>query len=326
MAYKARPTSIPIIRHQITPKTSVHVRQAPNYSINVKLAQKINIVSTSRSKLPPKLTIPRPKPINPIKPIPIKPIPAVKKAPVIVLDRKGRATIRQPLLNTINSDPKISTLKDIGIGRILIIIAAGPSVNEVDLTPLKDNPLIDIMCINKPYKSVWPTKFWAFCDHTQYTRNEDTWNTYNGIIINSPNVSARKTNQIIIRTRHGKGFSRDIIGGYHIGRSSTYANMQVALFMNYNKIFIFGLDMTEVNGQLHHYGVNPDVNPENRKTRFQAEAENYIWAGQNLPLEIRKRYYVCSSYNPWEFCQMFNKMDHKTAVKDILLIADTMKK
>jgi hypothetical protein len=322
MAYKARPTSIPIIRQQVVPRTHVHVRQASNISINVNLAQKVNIVSTARSKLPPKLTIPRPRPIKPI-----KPIPAVKKAPerAVVLDRKGRATVRPPLLNTINSDPKIPTLKDIGIGRILIIIAAGPSVNEVDLTPLKDHPLIDMMCINKPYKSVWPTKFWAFCDHTQYTRNEDAWNTYNGIIINSPNVSARKTNQIIIRTRHGKGFSRDIVGGYHIGRSSTYANMQVALFMNYDKIFIFGLDMTEVNGQLHHYGVNPDVNPENRKTRFQAEAENYIWAGQNLPVDVRKRYYICSAYNPWEFCQMFNKMDHKTAVKDILLIADTMK-
>jgi hypothetical protein len=225
----------------------------------------------------------------------------------------------------INIDPKIDTLKNIGIGRILIIIAAGPSVNEVDLTPMKGHSQIDMMCINKPYKTVWPTKFWAFCDHTQYTRNEATWNEYTGIIINSPNVSARKSNQIIIRTRHGKGFSKDVLGGYHIGRSSTYANMQVALFMNYDKIFIFGLDMTEVNGQLHHYGVNPDVSHENRKNRFQAEADNYTWAGQNLPLEIRKRYFICSSYNPWEFCQLFNKMDHKTAVRDILLIADTMK-
>lgn len=215
---------------------------------------------------------------------------------------------------------RIKTIKDIGINRILIIIAAGPSVNEIDLTPLKDKEPIDLMCINKPYRSVWPTKFWAFCDHTQYIRNQEDWNTYQGLIINSPNVTIRKSspNQIVIKAKAGKGFSKDLTTGYHIGRSSTYANMQTAIYMNYSKIYIFGLDMCEVNGVLYHYGANPDVAPENRKPRFAAEAESYMWAAQNLPDEIKNRFIFCSNYNTWKFIDHFPKLDHIIAVSEIL--------
>jgi len=213
---------------------------------------------------------------------------------------------------------KIEALKDIGTGRILVMIAAGPSVTEVDLTPLKQLEKVDMMCINKPYMPVWPTKYWAFCDHTQYNRNKEYWEGYKGIIINSPNVSARKSNQIIIRSKHGKGFSRNLIDGFYIGRSTTYANLQTAHYMNYDKIFIFGIDMTEVGGKLHHYGVNPDVDPNNRKQRFSAEADHYSHAAKLLPEEYRKRYYFCSSYNPWNFVKEFNHLDHKTAVDFIM--------
>ncbi len=99
------------------------------------------------------------------------------------------------------------------------------------------------MCINQPYQLLWPTKFWSFCDHTQFTRNESVWNNYNGIIINSYNVKARKSNQILIQARPGQGFSADLPGGYHIGRSTTYASMQIANYMNYSKIYLFGVDM-----------------------------------------------------------------------------------
>lgn len=222
---------------------------------------------------------------------------------------------------------KITAAKNSGAGRVLIILAAGPSINEINLVPIRGHAIVDFMCINQPHQAVWPTKYWAFCDHTQYRRNENTWNNYNtGIIWNSPNVRARKANQIVVNVLHGKGFSQDITRGYHIGRSSTYAGMQIANFMGYRKVYIFGLDMGAVNGALHYYGQNPDVTNQNRMARFEAEAENYMWAAQNLPKEVREKFYICSTHNKWPFVEFFNRMDHTTAVSDILQYANSLVK
>jgi len=223
------------------------------------------------------------------------------------------------------SDLKIQTLANTGQGRILVIIAAGPSIKEMDFTKLLHQPLIDFMCVNKPYPPVWPSKFWSFCDISQYKRNQNYWENYTGIIINSPNVTARKPNQIIIKTKAGKGFTKDITTGYHVGRSTTYASMQVANYMNYNKIYLFGVDMNpNTSDQLHWYGKNDDVSDEKRKQRFVEEANNYLWAGQNLPQEIREKYTFCSSYLNWPFTDYFKKTDHKIAIDEILEIQQKM--
>lgn len=214
----------------------------------------------------------------------------------------------------------VSQLLNIGVGRTLVMIAAGPSVLEVDFGPIKGHKLIDFMCINKPFKPVWPSKFWVFCDHTQQRANKEIWDTYDDIIINSPNVRARKSNQIIIKAKPGRGFSRDIVQGYHIGRSSTYANLQVAYYMGYKRIYCFGLDMNDVNGRLYHYGdgKNPDVPSDIRKSRFPAEAMHFLHGAQALTSDERKRFVICSSINTWEFTKYFEKWDHKEAIQKII--------
>jgi hypothetical protein len=236
------------------------------------------------------------------------------------------ARIKQPesLRNNISAQIKsIEALKGIGSNRVLVMIAAGPSVLEVDLSPIVGHSLIDFMCINKPYEPVWPSRFWAFCDNTQQKRNTGYWDKFKGIIINSPNVRARRSNQIIVRSRPGQGFCKDVTKGYHIGRSSTYANLQVALYMDYERIYIFGIDMCSIKKDggeemLHHYGQNNDVSPENRKSRFPQEAKHYLWAGQNMVEEDRKKIFFCSSYNPWPFLKYFNHLDHLKAVEHAL--------
>jgi len=278
--------------------------------INPRTASPINVIRNPSARMPRVL----------VKAVVSKPQKQVNIIPKKTSHLRNQNKLYIPINS---SDGKVAKLKDSGTGRILVMIAAGPSVLEVDFTKIIKHPYIDFMCINKPFMPVWPSKFWAFCDQTQYVRNEEAWGSYEGIILNSPNVTARRGNQIIVRTRQGKGFSKDVSGGYYIGRSSTYANMQVAYYMNYERIYIFGLDMCQVGDKLHFYGVNPDVNPENRKSRFAAEAEYYTFAGQNLPEEVRKRFFICSSYNPWDYCKFFNKLDHKEAVNQIFEFAES---
>ena len=219
---------------------------------------------------------------------------------------------------------KIIELRNIGKGRILVMVACGPSVSEVDFTPLLDDKNVDIMVINKPLKQVWPPKYWAFCDQSQYERNKSAFNGYTGSLITSSAVRANKANQTKIKAKHGTGVSRNLAEGYVIGRSSVYANIQTAVWMNYDKIFIFGVDMCKVGQKLHHYGVNPDVPPEKRLERFKIEAKNYGWMAKEYPEEIRKKIFFCSSYNPWKFVEEFNKWDHTEAIGKILDVSKSI--
>jgi DNA-directed RNA polymerase subunit F len=75
--------------------------------------------------------------------------------------------------------------------------------------------------------------------------------------------------------------------------------------------------MAEVDGKLHYYGVNPDVSATERKRRFAAEATFYDEAANILTEEERKRFTFCSRYNPWEFVNKFNQIDHAAAVFEI---------
>jgi len=222
----------------------------------------------------------------------------------------------------------VELLKNSGAGRILIMVACGPSILEVDLPKLKGHPLIDFMSINKPDPRLGTTKYWVFCDQSQYTRNKDLFESWQGTIINAWSVRARHQNQVLVRNISGKGFSKNLVRGYHIGRSTTFANMQTAFWMNYDKVYIFGCDMSKSTDlkKLHFYGTNPDVKPEIRVSRFQKEAEHYlIGANKMTPAECQK-FTFCSSYNTWPFIEKFEKLDHKEAVDIILERAESMLK
>jgi len=245
-------------------------------------------------------------------------------------DVQGRAGVKSQIISktpiTYNIKA-VAQLKNVGVGRVLVMIAAGPSVLEIDFSPIRGHPLVDFMCINKPFMPVWPSRFWAFCDHTQQRANKEIWDSYDGVILNSPNVRARRGNQIIIKTKPGRGFSRDILHGYHIGRSSTYANMQVAYFMAYPRVYVCGLDMCAgPSGQLYHYGMaNPDVPSDVRKSRFPAEASHFLHGAQTLTAEERSRFVICSSLNTWEFTKYFERLDQKVVVQEILKYLEGLK-
>ena len=228
------PCAVPIKRPMSIPRPGVKQAPKPPQAPAAPAAVKVNPVIPSKPVAEHKVAQPVERPKRSLLKAQLEGVRRERKrAPV----RRSPSMFRgKPPIN----GKAIERLKGIGTGRVLVVIAAGPSVLEVDFSPLKEFSAVDFMCINKPFKAVWPSKFWAFCDHTQQRANQDTWNSYDGIIINSPNVRARKSNQVLIRSRPGKGFCTDVTKGYHIGRSSTYANMQVAYYMNYDRVYIFG--------------------------------------------------------------------------------------
>lgn len=215
---------------------------------------------------------------------------------------------------------RIHKLKNSKAGKILVIVANGPSIMEVRLQDLKTHPNVETLMINKPDDRVWPTDYWAFFDVSQSRRHADYWNNYEGVLFNSTAIKKEKDKTILFKNQGGMGFSKELDKGLHIGRSSVYAAMQIALWMNFDKVFIFGCDMNPagIDGKLHFYGTNPDVNPEVRKERFKSEAQYYESAANMMNEDERAKFYFCSSYNKWDFIKKFKYLDHKEAIQFIL--------
>jgi hypothetical protein len=249
----------------------------------------------------------------------------VKQKAIIKLDKPVATKVvkkKQPRYVTADitadSHYNIAKVRNCGTNRILAIIANGPSIGEMPLETLKTLD-VDILSINHPDPRVWPTKYWAFFDTSQIRRHEQLWNGYDGIIFNSTAIKKQKTNSMQFKNIPGKNFSFDLKEGLNIGRSSVYASMQIALWMNYKAVFIFGVDMNPagINGKLHYYGTNPDVDPKVRIERFKKEADFYEVAAQKMPEDIKKRFYFCSDYNNWRFVELYNKVNHRVAISKI---------
>lgn len=74
-----------------------------------------------------------------------------------------------------------------------------------------------------------------------------------------------------------------------------------------------------INGKLHFYGVNPDVEPKIRAQRFEAESKFYEHAAEVLTESERSKFTFCSQgINPWPFIDKFQSCVHTDAVDKIL--------
>jgi hypothetical protein len=221
---------------------------------------------------------------------------------------------------TRESISRVNAMRRVGTGKVLLIIGNGPSISEVELQRLRGVAGIDTLSVNKPDERLWPTTHWCFFDGSQMRRHEELWTNYNGNIFNSTAIKKQKASSMQIKNLHGRGFSRDLSKGIHIGRSSVFAAMQIGLWMDYNQIYIFGCDMNPegLNGKLHFYGDNPDVEPGIRKKRFEEEANHYSHAATILSQGERDKFTFCTEYNPWSFVKEFQQMSHKDAVDNIL--------
>ena len=246
------------------------------------------------------------------------PSPSPLPAPIINKSYAKQSNYQLDIIKNLNS------IHGIGSNKLLAIFAPGPSILEADIGKLISVDYVDTMTINKPDDRYWETKYWIFCDYTQYSRNKTAFNNFNNTVITPTSFKINHKNSIKFKLLHDKGFSFNLVNGVYVGWSTTYVAMQFALWMNYDKIFIFGCDMGRVNGKLHSYGVNPDVPEDVRMQRFAREANNYMIAANIMDENIRNRFYFCSSYNKWEFVDKFNRLDQRVAIDYIISCANAL--
>lgn len=288
-----------------------------NKIITKKTTSAVVLPKTMHNQISPSRNTIRPNP----KPQSIKPILSRDRPVIQAKTLRSQKIIKGPSVRTADttlaSITTIKSLRNTGVGKSLIILGNGPSLNEVDFRRL-NHPDIKFLMINKPLDYIWPTDYWLFCDMTIFNRYKSYWDKYQNWIFNTTGIRQLRRGSIQIKNFPGHGFSRNLADGFYIGKSSTYAAMQVAYWLNFDRIFLFGVDMCAINGVSHYYGRNEDVNYEKRIGKFNSEAKWYDNAAEILTAEERAKYYFCSSYNKYPFVDKFNRLDQLTAVDTIL--------
>jgi hypothetical protein len=218
-----------------------------NVSVVIKpsRAQVVNLKDLRKQVPQPAKPIPQPK-VEPAQPQNLAMPAAAIARQKLIKSRRSQQGRKKTEVKYVSRDinpesiNRIALLRNAGRGKLLIIVGNGPSILEADLGRLRNNPRIQILTVNKPDARLWPTDFWAFFDSSQFRRHEELWNGYSGLIFNSTAIKRQKSTSMQFRNKGGKGWSRDLLSGIHIGRSSVYASMQIASWMNHEHVYIFG--------------------------------------------------------------------------------------
>ena len=244
-----------------------------------------------------------------------------KKLPGQVIKRPPPTVISiQPELTNVERDA-IKNLKGTGQNKFLIILGNGPSLSEIDTKQFKNINNLYLCTINVPDERVWPTQYWAFYDRSQFHKHKERYHSYTGTIFNSTGIKEPNIRSIKFRHSPGIGYSHDVSKGLYVGMSSVYATIQIATYMNFDKIFILGCDMNEsvdIN-RTHFYGVNSDVEPHERRRRFVKEANWYNHMAENVDVSIRNKIVFCSKgINTWPFMNSFSSVTPAETVDFIL--------
>lgn len=174
-----------------------------------------------------------------------------------------------------NNHPEILKLKDSGIGRKMIIVASGPSVKRANLEIVNELPNVDCLTVNRPDERVWPTKYWHFNDSPIWMKYKLFDNPKTQIIVSQ---SCRLSNAIVLKHYpEGFGFSYDLAKGVVINKSSTYSALQIAAYMNYDRIVVLGCDQgLDHDGALYHNRHDFEFGgQEKRVDKFDFEAKRF---------------------------------------------------
>ena len=322
--------SAPLVRGQsIISHVKHRLKPLPIKSINTRVGTRAKPKAVrevaARKAVARKVAVAAPKPRTRVAAVSQKRKPLSYRASRRMPSTKLRMQPRRPIMSHrgnrmagVADLENIKKLRGIGNGRVLALIGNGPSHSDAPLPELLGHNKIDFMSINKPDERIWPTPYWLFCDNSQYRRHKTLWASYKGVVINSSAIRATKPNSAHIKTLHGKGFSLNPTKGMYIGRSSTYAALQVSMYMGFDHIYVFGCDMGSVGGKLYPWGTNPDVPDKSRLRRFKYEAEHFGWMSKNVDKELLKKITFCSKYNKWPFIKRFECLSHDKATDVII--------
>lgn len=167
----------------------------------------------------------------------------------------------------------ISYYKNLHSEKNLFILASGPSLNDLDLSLLKNKI---VMGLNRSVL-VYPAPYYqCVFDHRLFDLYFDSLKEVRHLFTleDRPLV-------LPLKLLGGEGFSTDLEEGIYSGYTISYFALQVAVYMGFKKIFFLGLDLKHNGPKTHFFGQDPQtVNHE--QTEFPRMQKMLDFGAQTL--------------------------------------------
>ena len=157
------------------------------------------------------------------------------------------------LENTALEDSNVNKLNKEGISRFknlhseksLFILASGPSLGKLDLSPLQRRI---VMGLNRSFKIYEDSHYHCMMDQRLFEKY-DQLQDHRCVFT----LKGRPWG-IPLHYLGGEGFSLDLEDGIYTGYTIAYFALQLAVYMGFKKIFYLGLDLSNYGGQTHFFG------------------------------------------------------------------------
>lgn len=199
------------------------------------------------------------------------------------------------------SHPTISEFGNLHEGKKLFILASGPSLATLDLSPLRRRL---VMGLNRSAILYPDTHYHCTMDQRIFTEFPEMLQKTRYLF-----TFEERPFGIPLKLLGGDGFSFDLTQGIYSGYTVSYFGLQVAVYMGFKQIFYLGLDLQNQGGNTHFFGYdfhsrthNDSEYPRMRKA-FEKAADLLAARGVEV--------YNCSPHSTLE---CFRKVSYEWAV------------
>lgn len=184
----------------------------------------------------------------------------------------------------------------------LFILASGPSLNELDLSPLERRLT---MGLNRSFM-VYPGSYYhCVFDHRLFDLYPDELKSCRVLFTLEDRPWGTP-----LKLLGSQGFSYDLEDGIYSGYTISYFALQLAIYMGFERIFFLGLDLKNQGVKTHFFGTDYR-NTDHEQTEFPKMLKSFEVIADEL-LKKGHKIYNCSKESE---LKCFPYMSYEDAIK-----------
>ena len=179
---------------------------------------------------------------------------------------------------------RIEDFKGLHDGQSVFVLASGPSLGELDLSPLKRRIVIGLNRSSLLYPDT----------HYHCVMDLQLFEKYSDLLLRSRYLFTFPDRPfgIPIQLLGAEGFSSDLSEGIYSGYTVSFFALQLAVYMGFSNIFFLGLDLKHDKGATHFFG-SDWVSRNHETTEFPKMIRMFEYGAAELA-ESDIRVYNCS--------------------------------
>lgn len=196
---------------------------------------------------------------------------------------------------------KITDFKNRHEGKRIFILASGPSLKDLDLSPLKRRM---VMGLNRSFLIFPDTYYQCVMDYRLFDEFQDSLKktrhlfTLEGRPFGTP-----------IKLLGAEGFSWDLEEGIYSGYTIAYVALQIAVYMGFKEIYYLGLDLKNEGANTHFFG--HDYHSKNHETTEYPRMKKVLEFGAQTLSNTNVNVFNCS---PVSQLECFPKVSYEYAI------------